>query len=249
MTGTAFARFWRPEVDERLATGVEGFDSLVQGGFPEGTVNLVGGPAGSGKSLFCLHFCHYGARFRDEPSMYVALEETKASLSRVLRTFGMNAENLERTGRFLMIDLGELRVSGPEGSPIGFRELQEFVAPSLKSARAKRLVIDSLSAIGLHYPTPGEFRERLFAFSRFLRDQDVTTLLIAESADSSGFAAHGVEEFIADSFVHLGLEEVKGELRRTLTVRKMRFTKHDTTKHPMYITETGLVVAADEKVV
>ena len=236
-------------VDERLATGVEGFDSLVQGGFPEGTVNLVGGPAGSGKSLFALHFCHYGARHSGEPSMYVILEETKASLQRVMRTFGMDIGILERAGRFLLIDLGELRVTGPDGSPIGFRELQEFLSSSLKSSGAKRLVIDSLSAIGLHYATPGEFRERLFAFTRFLRDQNVTTLLIAESADHPGLVAHGVEEFIADSFVHLGLEEVKGELRRTLTVRKMRFTKHDTTKHPMYITESGLVVAADEKVV
>ena len=76
-----------------------------------------------------------------------------------------------------------------------------------------------------------------------------TVNLIAESPDAHALTAHGVEQFIADSFVHLGLEEVKGELRRTLTVRKMRFTKHDTAKHPMYITPKGLAVAADEKVV
>jgi len=140
-------------------------------------------------------------------------------------------------------------VGGPEGSAIGFREIQDFLASSLKTAHVRRLVIDSLSAIGLHYASPGEFRERLFGFSRFLRDQEVTTLLIAESPDAHALTAHGVEQFIADSFVHLGLEEVKGELRRTLTVRKMRFTKHDTTKHPMYITPAGLAVAADEKVV
>jgi len=158
-------------------------------------------------------------------------------------------EDLERSERCLMIDLGELRVAGPEGSAIGFREIQDFLASSLKTAHVRRLVIDSLSAIGLHYASPGEFRERLFGFSRFLRDQEVTTLLIAESPDAHALTAHGVEQFIADSFVHLGLEEVKGELRRTLTVRKMRFTKHDTTKHPMYITPAGLTVAADEKVV
>lgn len=236
-------------MDNRLPTGVEGFDRLVQGGFPEGTVNLIAGPAGSGKSLFALHFFSTGARGSGEPAMYVILEETKASLQRVMRTFGMGVEDLERSGVCLMIDLGELRVTGPDGSPIGFRELQDFLASALKAARVKRLVIDSLSAIGLHYATPGEFRERLFAFSRFLRDQGVTSLLIAESADDRSLAPHGVEQFLADSVIHLGLEEVKGELRRTLTVRKMRFTKHDATKHPMHITSTGLVVAADEKVV
>jgi len=236
-------------MDERLATGIDGFDRLVQGGFPARTVNLVAGPPGSGKSLFGLHFCYHGARQLGEPAMYLVLEETKASLQRVMRTFGMGYEDLERSERCLMIDLGELRVGGPEGSAIGFREIQDFLASSLKTAHVRRLVIDSLSAIGLHYASPGEFLERLFGFSRFLRDQEVTTLLIAESPDAHALTAHGVEQFIADSFVHLGLEDVKGELRRTLTVRKMRFTKHDTTKHPMYITPAGLTVAADEKVV
>ena len=236
-------------MDERLPTGIEGFDLLVQGGFPAHTVNLVAGPAGSGKSLFALHFAYNGARRFGEAAMYLVLEETKASLMRVMRTFGMGYEDLERSERFLMIDLGELRVAGPEGSAVGFRELQDFLASSLKAARVRRLVIDSLSAVGLHYATSGEYRERLFAFSRFLRSQDVTTVLITESVDPHGLTGHGVEQFIADSFVHLGLEEVKGELRRTLTVRKMRFTKHDTTKHPMYITPAGLTIASDEKVV
>jgi KaiC/GvpD/RAD55 family RecA-like ATPase len=56
---------------------------------------------------------------------------------------------------------------------------------------------------------------------------------------------YGVEQFLADSFLHLALEDVKGELRRTLTVRKMRFTKHDTGKHPVHITRDGLVVAEE----
>jgi KaiC/GvpD/RAD55 family RecA-like ATPase len=236
-------------MDERLGTGVEGFDGLVQGGFPAGTVNLVAGPAGSGKSLFALHFCYNGAREFGEPAMYVVLEETKGSLQRVLRTFGMDLEDLEESGKFLMIDLGELRVTGTESVSIGFQEVQDFLASALATAHVKRLVIDSVSAIGLHYPNPAEFRERLFAFARFLRERDVTSLLIAESPDNHALTAHGVEQFIADSVVHLGLEEVKGELRRTLTVRKMRFTKHDTAKHPMHITPSGLVVAADEKVV
>ena len=236
-------------MSDRLPTGIEGFDLLVQGGFPARSVSLVAGPAGGGKSLFALHFCHAGARRYNEPSMYVVLEEAKESLQRVMQMFGMDFGDIEKADRFLLIDLGELRVSGSQGSPIGFRELQDFLASSLKTAHVRRLVIDSLSAIGLHYGSAAEYRERLFAFCRFLRGMDVTTLLIAESPDPHALTQFGVEQFLADSVVHLGLEEVKGELRRTLTVRKMRFTKHDTGKHPMHITSVGIEVAADEKVV
>jgi len=237
------------KVPDRVATGIEGFDVLVQGGFPHQTINLVSGPAGSGKSLFALQFCFNGASQYHEPSMYIVLEETKANLERAMKAFGMDGGPHVRSSRFLLIDLGELRVAGSENSSIGFDELREFLASSLKTANVRRLAIDSLSAIGLHYANPEQFRERLFAFCRFLRDQDVTTLLLSESPDGHTMTRYGVEQFVTDSFVHLGLEEVKGELRRTLTVRKMRFTRHDTAKHPFHISSSGLTVAADEKVV
>ncbi len=234
---------------DRAPTGIDGFDSLVQGGLPSRTVNLVSGPAGSGKSLFGLHFIANGAGRFAEPSMYVVLEETKVSVERVMKVFGIDGRGLERSGRFLLIDLGELRVAGTEGSIVGFRELQEFLASSLRAAGVRRLVIDSLSAVGLHYRSAEEFRERLFAFARFLREQDVTTILVAEAPEGQALTRYGVEQFLCDSFIYLGLEEVHGELRRTLTVRKMRFTKHDTAKHPFHITATGLNVVAEEKVV
>ncbi len=112
-----------------------------------------------------------------------------------------------------------------------------------------RLVIDSLSAMGLSYRSLRDLREELFLFSRFLHQTGVTSLLITESLENAGLTRWGFEQFIADSFVHLGMEETKGELRRTITVRKMRFTKHDTVKHPLRITGKGIVVEADERVV
>jgi len=236
-------------MSDRVPTGIEGFDGLVTGGFPQRTINLVSGPAGSGKSLFALHYCYNGASEQQEPSMYIILEETKRNLERAMRCFGMDGAALSESKRFFLIDLGELRVSGTKGSSIGFDELQEFLESSLKAADIRRLAIDSLAAIGLHYANPEVFRERLFAFCRFLRETDVTTLLLAEAPEGQTLTRYGVEQFVTDSFVHLGLEEVKGELRRTITVRKMRFTRHDTAKHPFYISSTGLNVVADEKVV
>ncbi len=235
-------------IADRVPTGIDGFDRLVQGGFPSRTINLLSGPAGSGKSLFALHFCLNGAIRYHEPSMYVMLEETKENLERAMRAFGLEGSPLDRSSRFLLIDLGELRNTGPKTFSIGFEELQEFLASTLRSSNVRRLVIDSLSAVGLRYATAEEFRERLFAFCRFLRDSDATTILIAEAPDGSALTRSGVEQFLADSFTFLGLEEVRGDLRRTVTVRKMRFTKHDTAKHPVHITAGGLTVVAEEKV-
>jgi KaiC/GvpD/RAD55 family RecA-like ATPase len=235
-------------VGDRVATGIGGFDRLVAGGFPRGTVNLLAGPAGSGKSLFGLHFIHHGASQLSEPGLYLVLEEERDGIERALASYGMDIGALEREGRMLLVDLGGLRADDPRGV-VGFSHLQDFLAAALPKTGAKRLVVDSLSAVGLYYANPEELRQGMFTFARFLRARDITTLLITESVEGGPLTRFGIEQFVSDSFVHLDLEEVKGDLRRTLTVRKMRFTRHDASKHPVHITSHGLVVLDEEKVV
>ncbi len=235
---------------DRLSTGVEGLDKVIQGGFPKGTVNLVSGPAGSGKTLLALHFFHSGATVHGENSMYISLEEPRGNLDKVLKSFGMELAPFESMGKLVLLDLGELRAGGKEAETmLDFGDLRDFLKSTLAKNNIDRLVIDSLSAMGLSYRSPRDLREELFRFSRFLHQTGVTSLLITESLENAGLTRWGFEQFIADSFVHLGMEETKGELRRTITVRKMRFTKHDTVKHPLRITGKGIVVEADERVV
>lgn len=234
---------------DRVATGVVGFDRLVGGGFPRGTVNLIAGPAGSGKSLFGLHFVHNGAGLYGEPGMYLVLEESRDSLERALAAYGMETASLEASGHLLVVDMGEVRGDDDGKAVVGFDDLRDFLAAALPKSGAKRLVVDSLSAVGLYYPNPESLRERLFSFTRFLRSKDLTTVLLSESLEGGPLTRFGIEQFVADSFVCLGLEEIKGDLRRTITVRKMRFTRHDASKHPFHITSNGLVVLDQEKVV
>lgn len=230
----------------RTPTGIEGLDQLIQGGLPQGSVNLVAGPAGSGKTLIALQFAYSGAAVYREPVIYLALEETRSSVTRVMDGFGMDLERLEESGRFVLVDLGAIRAgSSRDGLAVGLQELEDFLRSCIASTGARRVVIDSISAVGLRYRSVSELREEMFAFTRFLRETGVTSLLITESPEGGRMTRFGVEQFLADSFLHLTLEEVKGELRRTLTVRKMRFTRHDTGKHPVHVTRDGIVVAEE----
>jgi archaellum biogenesis ATPase FlaH len=53
--------FYRQDqIDDRVKTGLEGLDSLIQGGFPKRSINLVSGPPGSGKSILCFQFLYEG---------------------------------------------------------------------------------------------------------------------------------------------------------------------------------------------
>jgi circadian clock protein KaiC len=238
----------------RVPTGIEGLDELLRGGFPENTVNLVSGPAGSAKSLLALQFLYNGAKTYGDTGVYITLEESRENIDRALKNYSMEYDKFESEGKLYIIDLGDLRKEcnleeEMEVGLLAFSTLNEFLQKHLNVTNAKRLVIDSVTAVGLYYQSVEVLRREMFRFSRMLKDHKITSLLITESIEGAGqLTRYGIEQFIADSFIVMGLEDVKGELRRTITVRKARFTKHDTAIHPLLITNNGIEVSAEERV-
>lgn len=237
-------------MNDRSQTFIPGLDELIENGFPNASINLVSGPPGSAKSLFGMQYAFNGARYGNEPAIYISLEESRANIIKAARSYGMDVESMERMEKLYVVDLGKMRVESSaseemEWSLVSFETLQDFIKNHLNFSHAKRLVLDSITAAGIYYPTEEQMRRELFRFSRFLRDSGITTVLISETIDNRE-SRYGIEEFISDSFIRLDYESTAGEYRRTLTVRKMRFTKHDPLKHPFLIMENGIEVSADE---
>ncbi|UCD92477.1 MAG: AAA family ATPase [Methanobacteriota archaeon] len=220
----------------------------MDGGFPEGSVNLISGPTGSAKSLFCLHFAYNGAAEYDEPSLYVTLEEKKDNLRETLKGFGMDPTKYETDGTLTIVDLGEIRQLTEDESEIDFHSIQAMIDGLIETNRVKRLIVDSIAIIGLQQKDRREFRRDLFQFGRFLGGKNTTSILVTECSEKGELTRFGVEQFISDSFIFLGLDNVKGELTRTIVVRKMRLTHHDIAVHPFLITNRGIRVSSDVKV-
>ncbi|MDY6865053.1 MAG: ATPase domain-containing protein [Halobacteriota archaeon] len=239
---------------KRVSTGITGMDELIQGGFPERTVNLITAPSGGGKTLFTLQYIYNGAKDYDEPGIFITLEESRESIDRVTENFGMDIAKYEKEGKLFIIDLGEMRKEVKideevSSGMLSFEALEEALGGIIKMSRAKRFALDSLTAVGLSYALPSELRQAMFRFVNFLRIKDVTSLLITESVEGTpGLTRYGVEQYIADSLIVVGLDSIKGELRRTICIRKMRFTKHDTSIHPFLIMNDGIEISPKEKV-
>jgi len=270
---------------ERVTTGIEGLDTLLNGGLPTNTVNLISGPPGSGKSLLCMHFIYSGVENYDQPGLYIMLEENHDNLVKAMKSFGLRPEIYEEEGDLILADLGWIaKEIGPisdapsglagmdilrergkehrvdmawlqEGSEaqvelgkgfVGFRTLTEVVEHIVEKKKIKRLVVDSVAAIGLMYSSPEIFRKELFAFGRFLRDKKLTSVLVTETAGVTNAVRFGVEHFLTDSHIQLNLRSVKGEFMRTVNVQKMRFGSHDPGVHPFSITSRGMEINVRE---
>ncbi len=241
-------------VGKRLHTGIPGFDDLIEGGFPENTVNLVAGPTGSAKTLFGMQFIYSGAKDYDDIGIYLTLEERKENIRKAMKCFGMDVDRYEKNGKLILVDVGKIRTKlhseeDIKRGIIGFGKLQNFLKNFLKSTHAKRLVLDSITAAGLFYKENEILRQELFAFTSFLQEMEITSLLITESVNEAGdVTRYGIEQFLSDSFINLGLERISGELRRSITIRKMRFTRHNTKVHPLLIASNGIIVEAEVEV-
>ncbi|WP_455392761.1 RAD55 family ATPase [[Eubacterium] cellulosolvens] len=227
---------------DRLKTAIKGFDELIEGGFVRNTVNLIAGPAGSGKSLFGMQFIYNGVRLFDETGIYITLEEGSENVNATMKTHNMDIEQYITEGKLYIIDLGEVEKDTAKTARRirGFESMAEFLANLIKISHAKRVVVDNLSAIGINYETSGDLRQGLFRFGRFLKENNVTALLITESLSDDKITRFGVEEFISDSYIQLMLREEDGQLNRYMMVRKIRFSAHDTKLHPYQIVNEGI---------
>lgn len=160
----------------------------------------------------------------------------------------MDPTKYETNGSLTIVDLGEIRKLEGDADALDFKSIEAMIDGLIETNEVKRLVVDSIAIIGLQQKDIREFRKDLFQFGRFLGDKDTTSILVTECSEEGALTRFGVEQFITDSFVFLGLDNVKGELRRTVVVRKMRLTHHDTAVHPFLITRNGIKVSSDVKV-
>ena len=68
----------------RVRTGIDGLDDILRGGLPSGSIYLVKGAPGVGKTTLALQFVLAGIA-QGEKTLYFALSETETELREVPR--------------------------------------------------------------------------------------------------------------------------------------------------------------------
>jgi len=233
----------------RITTGINGFDDLIEGGLPEGRSFLISGGTGTGKTIFAIQFLVDGAA-QGEPGVYLTLDERPDLIREDMLRFGWNIRQLEDQEQIRLID-GTI-------AKIGIPSDEEFSLPAtgfdldklllelmrtIKKIKAKRVVIDSIPALGMNFESEHDIRKAILKIVYLLARAGVTTLLTTEvNEGSKQFGKYGVEEFVSDGVIVLHYMGIGTQSNRTLHIRKMRATKHSEDLHPLEITNTGIKI-------
>ncbi|TGG84167.1 MAG: circadian clock protein KaiC [Aphanocapsa feldmannii 277cV] len=228
---------------QKLPTGIEGFDDVCQGGLPIGRSTLISGTSGTGKTIFSLHFLYNGIKQFDEPGIFVTFEESPLDILRNAASFGWNLQELVEQDKLFILDASP----DPEGQDVAgnfdLSGLIERINYAIRKYKAKRVAIDSVTAVFQQYDAVSVVRREIFRLIARLKEIGVTTVMTTERIDEYGpVARYGIEEFVSDNVVIVRNVLEAERRRRTVEILKLRGTSHMKGEFPFTIGRHGVSI-------
>lgn len=236
---------------ERVSTGVAGLDEMLGGGMPEGSILLVSGGAGTGKTILSLQYI-VSAVSRGEPCVYISLEESMKKKIEYAKAFGWDLQKAIDDNMLDVLDLYMI----PQSQ--GYVELYERVRGKLqftlekeienlvKRVDAKHVLLDPLTSILVHEQRSGKKRIIIGQLFDQIRRVACSAVITTEGLPREN--EFYMENFLADSVIRLQREVIDFKLIKTLMIDKVRGIDFDEQPHRYVISSRGFQVLSKEPV-
>ncbi|PWF54996.1 ATPase domain-containing protein [Massilia glaciei] len=226
---------WRDDgaAAPRVAMGNAELDAMLAGGLPPGHAVMVVGPPGSGKTILGTAFLAEGAR---------------AGEHGVVACFDKGPLRLRNDSLARMIRAGQVSVVEKRSLDMSIEELLDDLVQEIERSGAKRVVIDSLSEVGLFLAPEfrQDYRETIFRVLACLAGQGVTVMVIMGLEDRYYELrfSHDEAAFLVDAIIAMRYVEFEGRLNKFISVVKVRGSGHSTDLRRYVITDAGIEIDA-----
>jgi len=225
---------------DRVKTGIEGLDEMLEGGLPRSHAVAVLGSFGTGKTTFALQYIQQGLK-EGEKGIFISLEEDQESVIANARSFGWELQPYIEQKKLSIVKLE------PTDAKTTITRVKSELPEFIKSFGATRIVIDSVSLLNLLFDADHEKRSNLFALIQMIKRTGATCIMTAEvNDDNPNSSRDGLVEYAADGVIALRYDESKekAEVQLTVRVMKMRRTTHSRRVKPYTISNRGIQVHA-----
>ena len=236
----------------RISTGINRLDHLLNGGFPQGSIILVSGTPGSGKTIVCFQYINQGLK-NGEKCLFLTSDERVANLLTQAYELGFDfqpyLDNGQLQFRNLDLERGDVHKEMDEELRKGYHRvvldsltpLSEVpvwvvnkgneIIPTEDAHQSNIFPLGSIQATRVHI-------RRIMSI---LDNRDCTTMVTSEIPEGTRqLSRDSISEFLVDGILLLDLDPTMD--RRKLTIRKMRGTKHTLKPQDMQIVEGGIKV-------
>lgn len=218
---------------EVISSGIDELDRLLGGGFERGTVSVITGPSGVGKTTTGTHFMKEAAARGERSTIYLFEEAAEQ--------FRYRSEALDiPVGE--MTEQGSLGVEEIEPMDLSADEFAHRVRTDVEEHDTEVVMIDGTAGYRLSLRDEEGLLEHLHALCRYLRNVGVTVILIEEQQSVAGEFSATQENisYLADSILFLRYLELDGEIRKSVGVLKKRLGGFERTLRELEIDENGL---------
>jgi circadian clock protein KaiC len=224
-------------VRKRVKTSIVGLDEMLSGGLFEGSITLVRGAPGAGKTTLGMQFLYSGITDEDERGLLISFEEFPLSLHRDALSFGWDLRKLEKEEKLRLI------FTSPR---IFLSSLQSPTSPlnrTIQEWDVRRVVLDSISHFTRMTRDPIELREIYNNVINSLKREGITTILTSEDSGTRfSTEERGRLSFVVDNIILMRYVEIDSAMQRAILVLKTRGGDHAKEIRRFELQKGGIVV-------
>ncbi len=221
----------------RLAFGLPEFDRMLHGGVREGSLTMLVGSSGSGKTLLGMQFLAEGLK-RGQRGVYFGFYERPEAILAKCRRIGLN-------GISEGVEAGQAEVLWHRPIEGIIDELGESLIAAVRRMHATRVVIDGIQGFELAADFPERLSDVYTALAQELEALHVTTLYTVEMralfSATIDVPITGLSAATQNIFVLRHVEH-HAQLLRTLAILKVRDSDYDPRLREIRFTDSGLVL-------
>ncbi len=216
----------------RLATGVPNLDAVLGGGIRRGSVVLIMGPPGSGKTTLAGQMAFAAARRGESALVLTVLSEPTTKLIEHWRAYRFF--DAELVGSAVHV------LSARQLAADGLETAARAIAENVHQLDSKLVVLDGLAGMGGLGSDAAAVREFLYNVGTTLSLRGATTLItsVGDPRDAARFA----EATVADLIVGLHFDIVGVTARRRLEAVKVRAAAPLPGLHTLQFSDEGAAV-------
>jgi circadian clock protein KaiC len=221
---------------QKLSTGIPQLDTVLGGGLPVGSLVVVSGVPGTGKTILAQQICFNTATREHKAVYYSTISEPPGKFIANLATFDF-FDRKALVDKVEFINLGELLQSNAKE---GLASTMDEVVRKCVEEHPVVVVVDSAKALRDFSDSQRALRSAIYKLAARIAHTDTTVIFVGEyNADE---VASAPEFSLADGILELVYEPHQPMDRRWLRVRKLRSANPLSGQHPLRISEAGISV-------
>lgn len=219
---------------DRVSTGVEGLDDVLEGGLVSERTYMIRGPPGTGKTILGLQFLTADP---DDRSLCVNFEETTENIEQNAETLGIDVSGVEfldlSPDSDVFTETQSYDVFAPD--EVESESVTERIVEAVDRHDPDRVFVDPVTQLRHFSPDDYQFRKEVASFMSYLRERGATVLFSTQPTEED---PDDDLQFICDGTISMS----RAEKGRVIEVPKFRGSDFQSGQHTVDIGAGGISV-------